>query len=88
MRYLKYIPSASLRREEDEIVVVSVYLKRSGVFKTLKQAVAQACISNNNTDIKKFCLQLMEKFNGDRRELGIAAREAYYAECKGVSRIT
>lgn len=51
------------RREEDDIVIVSVYLKRSAFFKTLKQAVAQACRSENNTEIKNTCLALMKKFN-------------------------
>jgi hypothetical protein len=63
IRYLKYVASTGGRREEDDIVIVSVYLKRSAVFKTLKQSVAQACRSNNNAEIKEYCLKLMEKFN-------------------------
>jgi hypothetical protein len=63
MRYLRYIASTGSRREEDDFVIVSVYLKRSAIFKTLKQAVAKACLSNNNAEIKKSCLALMEKFN-------------------------
>jgi len=63
IRYLKYVASTGGRREEDDIVIVSVYLKRSAVFKTLKQAVAQACRSENNTEIKNTCLALMKKFN-------------------------
>lgn len=61
--YLKYVASTGGRREEDDIVIVSVYLKRSAFFKTLKQAVAQACRSENNTEIKNTCLALMKKFN-------------------------
>jgi hypothetical protein len=63
IRYLKYIASTGGRRGEDDIVIVSVYLKRSAVFKTLKQAVAQACRFKNNTEIKNTCLALMKKFN-------------------------
>jgi hypothetical protein len=63
IRYLKYVASTGGRREEDDIVIVSVYLKRSAVFKTLKQAVAEACRSENNAEIKKTCLALMKKFN-------------------------
>jgi hypothetical protein len=63
LRYLKYVASTGSRREEDDIMVVSVYLKRSAVFKALKQSVAQACRANNNAEIKKHCLALMAKFN-------------------------
>ena len=63
LRYLKYVASTGSRREEDDVLVVSVYLKRSAVFKALKQSVAQACRANNNTEIKKHCLALMAKFN-------------------------
>ncbi|PMD54408.1 uncharacterized protein K444DRAFT_646257 [Hyaloscypha bicolor E] len=63
LRYLKYVASTGSHREEDDIVVVSVYLKRSAVFKAFKQSVAQACRDNNNAEIKKHCLALMAKFN-------------------------
>ncbi|CZR66263.1 uncharacterized protein PAC_16164 [Phialocephala subalpina] len=63
MRYLKYIAATGGRREEEDIVVVSVHLKRSAVFKNLKQAVAKACRAENDANIKKLCLALMEKFN-------------------------
>jgi hypothetical protein len=62
IRYLKHLSLTGERREHDDIIVVSVYLKRSAIFKTLKQAVAKACLANNNSDIKKTCLELMEKF--------------------------
>jgi len=63
IRYLKHIESTGSCREEGDIVIVSVYLKRSAVFKTFKQDVAKACLSENNAEIKKFCLELMKKFN-------------------------
>ena len=63
IRYLKYVASTGGCREEDDIVIISVYLKRSAVFKTLKQAVAEACRSENNAEIKKTCLAVMKKFN-------------------------
>jgi hypothetical protein len=62
IRYLKYVASTGLRREDDDIVVASVYLKRSAVFKTLKQSVAKACRANNDSEIKKNCQALMAKF--------------------------
>ncbi|KAF8854905.1 hypothetical protein BDZ45DRAFT_656052 [Acephala macrosclerotiorum] len=63
IRYLRYVASTGGRREEDDVVIVSVHLKRSAVFKNLKQAVAKACRLENSADIKKFSLELMEKFN-------------------------
>ncbi|PVH78664.1 hypothetical protein DL98DRAFT_573077 [Cadophora sp. DSE1049] len=62
MRYLRHIVSTGTRREEDDIVVTSVYLKRSAVFKDLKQAVAKACHDNDNAAIKELCLRLVAKF--------------------------
>ncbi|KUJ08263.1 uncharacterized protein LY89DRAFT_339205 [Mollisia scopiformis] len=62
MRYIKYIASTGQRREGHDIVVVSVYLKRSAVFKSLKQAVASACKAENYAEIKKHCQALMDKF--------------------------
>ncbi|KAK0116246.1 hypothetical protein ONS95_013271 [Cadophora gregata] len=62
MRYLRHIISTGTRREEDDILVTSVYLKRSAVFKELKQAVAKACLDNDNAAIKESCLKVVAKF--------------------------
>ncbi|KAH7393397.1 hypothetical protein BKA64DRAFT_755541 [Cadophora sp. MPI-SDFR-AT-0126] len=62
MRYLRHIVSTGTRREEDDIVVISVYLKRSAVFKELKQNVAKACHDNDSAAIKESCLKLVAKF--------------------------
>ncbi|KAL5319748.1 hypothetical protein ACEPPN_012804 [Leptodophora sp. 'Broadleaf-Isolate-01'] len=62
MRYLRYIASTGLRREEDDIVLLSVFLKRSAAFKELKEVVAEACRAEDNTAINESCSTLMESF--------------------------
>jgi hypothetical protein len=88
IRYLKYVASTGGRREEDDIVIVSVYLNRSAVFKTLKQAVAQACRSENNTEINTTCLALMKKFNEIAESWELPHAKLIMQNVKDISRTT
>ncbi|KAL2068167.1 hypothetical protein VTL71DRAFT_16265 [Oculimacula yallundae] len=62
LRYLRYIASTGLHREDDDIVLLSVFLKRSAAFKELKQEAAKACRDGDNVAINASCLKVLEKF--------------------------
>ncbi|KAH7321727.1 hypothetical protein BKA65DRAFT_598853 [Rhexocercosporidium sp. MPI-PUGE-AT-0058] len=62
MRYLRYIASTGLRRQDDDIVLLSVFLKRSAAFKELKEVAAKACRAEDNAAINESCLKVMESF--------------------------
>ncbi|KAG4440239.1 hypothetical protein IFR05_004258 [Cadophora sp. M221] len=62
MRYLRYIASTGQRREEDDIVLLGVFLKRSAAFKELKEVVAEACRAEDSAAINESCLTVMENF--------------------------
>lgn len=64
IRYLAHLSQTGVRREHDDFVAVSIYLKRSAVFKDLKQAVANACKLPDSDDatIKTSCVALMSMF--------------------------
>jgi len=71
MRYLRHIVSTGKRREEDDIVVTSVYLKRSAIFKELKQVAAKACQANDDAAINESCLNVVAKFKDIAKSWGV-----------------
>lgn len=61
IKYLMHISQGGQRRLKDDLIMASVYNKRSGAFGELKTQVSEACQSKDWPKMKEACQALMEK---------------------------
>lgn len=61
IRYLEHLADGGERRVEDDLVVASVYTKRSAAFAEQKTKISEACESQDWLRLKELCEGLLQK---------------------------
>ena len=60
-KYLRHLADSGKRRARDDLVIASVYTKRSAEFAGLKNKVSMACVESDWQSVKELCQDLIEK---------------------------
>ncbi|KAK4212030.1 hypothetical protein QBC37DRAFT_425840 [Rhypophila decipiens] len=59
--YLNHLASGAARIAKEDLVLASVYTKRSAAYASLKQAVSAACVDRNWAEVKTTCQALIDE---------------------------
>jgi hypothetical protein len=62
IQYLEHLAEGGKRKVDDDLVVASVYNKRSGAFRDLKSQVSEACKAQDGAKIKESCQKLLAEY--------------------------